>query len=163
AIGLTVREWQVVAPASELVPLLGDCPEAFPPRLLREGAGVDPALAARPARPGEAPLHPPYHPARSRGRRPPRPAPPPPPAPPPLGRPRRRMLISPPAPGRPQGGNPEMGGVPGWAFLPALLLPRGAFPQPLKPPPAVAVEAEDFTVQKGWKVVKNGHGNYMVD
>src|SRR5262245_43794946 len=27
----------------------------------------------------------------------------------------------------------------------------------------VAVEAEDFTVTKGWKVVKNGQGNYMVD
>ena len=29
--------------------------------------------------------------------------------------------------------------------------------------PAVALEAEDFTVEKGWKVVKNGEGNYMVD
>jgi hypothetical protein len=29
--------------------------------------------------------------------------------------------------------------------------------------PAVAVEAEDFTVIRGWKVIKNGHGNYMVD
>ena len=29
--------------------------------------------------------------------------------------------------------------------------------------PAVALEAEDFTVERGWKVVKNGHGNYMVD
>ena len=29
--------------------------------------------------------------------------------------------------------------------------------------PAVALEAEDFTIDKGWKVVKNGHGNYMVD
>ena len=31
------------------------------------------------------------------------------------------------------------------------------------PKPAVAVEAEDFTVEQGWKVVKNGQGNYMVD
>ena len=29
--------------------------------------------------------------------------------------------------------------------------------------PAVAVEAEDFHVESGWKVVENGHGNYMVD
>src|SRR5262245_8700536 len=28
---------------------------------------------------------------------------------------------------------------------------------------AVAIEAEDFTVEGGWKVVKNGEGNYMVD
>lgn len=29
--------------------------------------------------------------------------------------------------------------------------------------PAVAVEAEDFHVESGWKVVENGRGNYMVD
>src|SRR5579871_6457195 len=29
--------------------------------------------------------------------------------------------------------------------------------------PAVAVEAEDFTIESGWKVLQNGHGNYMVD
>lgn len=29
--------------------------------------------------------------------------------------------------------------------------------------PAVALEAEDFKVEKGWKVVQNGQGNYMVD
>src|SRR5262249_2344983 len=29
--------------------------------------------------------------------------------------------------------------------------------------PAVALEAEDFTITKGWKVIKNGQGNYMVD
>jgi hypothetical protein len=29
--------------------------------------------------------------------------------------------------------------------------------------PAVAVEAEDFTIERGWKVIRNGHGNYMVD
>lgn len=32
-----------------------------------------------------------------------------------------------------------------------------------KPAPAVAVEAEDFTVEAGWKVIANGRGNYMVD
>src|SRR5690348_3717439 len=35
--------------------------------------------------------------------------------------------------------------------------------QPFKLAPAVAVEAEDFTVDSGWKVLRNGHGNYMVD
>ena len=29
--------------------------------------------------------------------------------------------------------------------------------------PAVAVEAEDFHVESGWKVVQDGDGNYMVD
>ncbi|MBY0231340.1 MAG: hypothetical protein K2W96_18815, partial [Gemmataceae bacterium] len=29
--------------------------------------------------------------------------------------------------------------------------------------PGVAVEAEDFAVKDGWKVVRNGEGNYMVD
>jgi hypothetical protein len=29
--------------------------------------------------------------------------------------------------------------------------------------PAVAVETEDFTIESGWKVLHNGHGNYMVD
>jgi hypothetical protein len=29
--------------------------------------------------------------------------------------------------------------------------------------PAVAVEAEDFHIESGWRIVKNGHGNYMVD
>src|SRR5262249_24308149 len=29
--------------------------------------------------------------------------------------------------------------------------------------PAVAVEAEDFTIESGWKAIQNGHGNYMVD
>jgi hypothetical protein len=32
-----------------------------------------------------------------------------------------------------------------------------------KPARAVAIEAEDFTIESGWKVLKNGHGNYMVD
>jgi hypothetical protein len=35
--------------------------------------------------------------------------------------------------------------------------------QVFKLAPAVAVEAEDFQVESGWNVVKNGHGNYMVD
>jgi hypothetical protein len=30
-------------------------------------------------------------------------------------------------------------------------------------PPSVAVEAEEFTVESGWRVVQNGRGNYMVD
>ncbi len=29
--------------------------------------------------------------------------------------------------------------------------------------PALALEAEDFTIESGWKVVQNGRGNYMVD
>ncbi|MCX5658531.1 MAG: beta-galactosidase trimerization domain-containing protein [Planctomycetota bacterium] len=36
-------------------------------------------------------------------------------------------------------------------------------PAPPTLAPAVAVEAEDFTIEKGWKVVKNGEGNYNVD
>ena len=35
--------------------------------------------------------------------------------------------------------------------------------QPFELAPAFAIEAEDFTIEKGWKVVKNGEGNYMVD
>jgi hypothetical protein len=35
--------------------------------------------------------------------------------------------------------------------------------QGFKLAPAVAVEAEDFQVESGWKVVRNGDGNYMVD
>ena len=49
------------------------------------------------------------------------------------------------------------------AFLAWLLL-AGALPaQGFKLAPAVAVEAEDFTVESGWKVIQNGGGNYMVD
>jgi hypothetical protein len=29
--------------------------------------------------------------------------------------------------------------------------------------PAVALEAEDFTIEQGWQVIRNGQGNYMVD
>ncbi len=36
-------------------------------------------------------------------------------------------------------------------------------PAPFKLAPAVAVEAEDFQIESGWKVVQNGDGNYMVD
>ncbi len=32
-----------------------------------------------------------------------------------------------------------------------------------RPAPAVVIEAEDFLVEDGWKVVRNGEGNYMVD
>jgi hypothetical protein len=52
------------------------------------------------------------------------------------------------------------------AFLAVLIasaLPSLAAGQPFKLAPAVAVEAEDFTVEKGWKVLNNGAGNYMVD
>lgn len=34
---------------------------------------------------------------------------------------------------------------------------------PFRLAPAVAVEAEDFQIESGWKVIPNGHGNYMVD
>src|SRR3954451_16917740 len=44
----------------------------------------------------------------------------------------------------------------------ALLSPL-ALGQAFRLAPAVAQEAEDFTIEKGWKVVKNGQGNYMVD
>jgi hypothetical protein len=49
--------------------------------------------------------------------------------------------------------------------LPLLLLlspPTGAHPA-FKLAPAVAIEAEDFKVESGWKVIRNGQGNYMVD
>jgi hypothetical protein len=42
--------------------------------------------------------------------------------------------------------------------LPATLLAQG-----FQLAPAVAVEAEDFVLESGWKVLQNGHGNYMVD
>src|SRR5262245_50419006 len=46
----------------------------------------------------------------------------------------------------------------------ALLLPSTALAQQkFTLAPAVLVEAEDFTVTKGWKVIRNGQGNYMVD
>jgi hypothetical protein len=35
--------------------------------------------------------------------------------------------------------------------------------QPFTLAPAVAIEAEDFTIESGWKVIRNGQGNYMVD
>jgi len=34
---------------------------------------------------------------------------------------------------------------------------------PFRLAPAVAIEAEDFHIESGWKVIGNGHGNYMVD
>lgn len=36
-------------------------------------------------------------------------------------------------------------------------------PPPFKLAPAVAVEAEHFTIEKGWKPIGNGEGNYNVD
>jgi hypothetical protein len=44
-----------------------------------------------------------------------------------------------------------------------LIVVPTLYSQPFKLAPAVAVEAEDFTIESGWKVVQNGHGNYMVD
>ena len=38
-----------------------------------------------------------------------------------------------------------------------------AAPAPFVLAPAVAVEAEDFTIENGWRVIRNGQGNYMVD
>ena len=34
---------------------------------------------------------------------------------------------------------------------------------PFRLAPAVALEAEFFSVERGWRVIQNGHGNYMVD
>jgi len=49
-------------------------------------------------------------------------------------------------------------------LLLGLLLPAPGKAAPaFELKPAVAMEAEDFTVEQGWKVVKNGQGNYMVD
>jgi hypothetical protein len=50
------------------------------------------------------------------------------------------------------------------ALFAALVPASPAAAQPaFRLAPAVAVEAEDFQVESGWKVVQNGHGNYMVD
>lgn len=52
------------------------------------------------------------------------------------------------------------------AFAGAVAMTRvAAFAQPAAPKlaPAVAIEAEEFTIEKGWKVIKNGEGNYNVD
>ncbi|HTU19999.1 MAG TPA: beta-galactosidase trimerization domain-containing protein [Gemmataceae bacterium] len=45
----------------------------------------------------------------------------------------------------------------------ALVVADGFAQSAFKLAPAVAVEAEEFTIESGWKVLKNGHGNYMVD
>jgi hypothetical protein len=47
--------------------------------------------------------------------------------------------------------------------LAGLVLPQTTPAQAFKLAPAVAIEAEDFTIESGWKVIRNGHGNYMVD
>ncbi|MHB0937997.1 MAG: beta-galactosidase trimerization domain-containing protein [Armatimonadota bacterium] len=45
-----------------------------------------------------------------------------------------------------------------------LLLALGAMAQqPFKLAPAVVTEAEDFTVEKGWRPIRIGEGNYAVD
>jgi hypothetical protein len=51
------------------------------------------------------------------------------------------------------------------ALLCLLVLAAGAraVDPPFRLAPALALEAEDFRVESGWKVIKNGAGNYMVD
>src|SRR5438270_3345411 len=49
------------------------------------------------------------------------------------------------------------------AALVALALAQPVGAQGFTLAPAVAVEAEDFKISSGWKVIQNGHGNYMVD
>jgi len=49
------------------------------------------------------------------------------------------------------------------ALLTALGLTPLAGAQGFKLAPALALEAEDFRVESGWKVIPNGRGNYMVD
>jgi hypothetical protein len=51
-----------------------------------------------------------------------------------------------------------------FAMVAAILTCSQAHAQPaFKLAPAVAIEAEDFTIETGWKVIRNGNGNYMVD
>jgi hypothetical protein len=45
----------------------------------------------------------------------------------------------------------------------ALTVSQASAQTAFKLSPAVAVEAEDFTIESGWKILRNGHGNYMVD
>src|SRR5271166_937155 len=56
--------------------------------------------------------------------------------------------------------------MPRWLF-PLLVLPLfspiPAVAQTFQLAPALALEAEDFQIESGWKVVANGQGNYMVD
>lgn len=49
--------------------------------------------------------------------------------------------------------------------LVVFLTPLAALAQPpaFKLAPAVCVEAEQFTIERGWKVIENGRGNMMVD
>lgn len=48
------------------------------------------------------------------------------------------------------------------AFL-LLFFPLATPAQTFTLAPALAIEAEDFTIDSGWKVLQNGSGNYMVD
>lgn len=52
-----------------------------------------------------------------------------------------------------------------WLVVLALSLGLGgvAHGQAFRLAPAVAIEAEEFVVESRWMVVRNGHGNYMVD
>jgi hypothetical protein len=48
-------------------------------------------------------------------------------------------------------------------LLAAVLVSAAHAQTPFRLAPAVAIEAEDFQVESGWKVIHNGNGNYMVD
>jgi hypothetical protein len=51
-----------------------------------------------------------------------------------------------------------------WLALVAVFFGRSAGAQTtFRLAPAIALEAEDFQVESGWKVIRNGQGNYMVD
>lgn len=55
----------------------------------------------------------------------------------------------------------------GWLLLAAgmvmINMNTNAAPKKFTLAPAVAVEAESFTIDNGWKVIQWGHGNYMSD
>ncbi len=48
-------------------------------------------------------------------------------------------------------------------FVTTLLIHPAGAQTPFRLAPAVALEAEDFQIENGWQVIRNGHGNYMVD
>src|SRR5580700_7961866 len=62
-----------------------------------------------------------------------------------------------------EGGNPRMLRSALAALCVLGCIAQSSPAQPFKLAPAVAVGAEDFTIESGWKVIRNGHGNYMVD
>src|SRR5207302_4590203 len=73
----------------------------------------------------------------------------------------RRVASSPPR--SPWRGSRRMPRIVVPSVLVALLAAHSIHAEDFKLAPAVALEAEDFQVESGWKVVKNGEGNYMVD